>query len=114
MCNEYLPTPYSGLSLGVKQNSVQVWDRLEERFHKRLALWKKKCISKGVSLSHKKHFIRHAHLHYVSIMLTKGCKFHVGKNPKGFSLSREPSEEIPFGKLETCMFDQIEGCPRNS
>lgn len=41
-------------------------------------------------------------------MLTKGCKFHIGKNPKGFSLrSREPSEEIPFGKLENCMFEQI-------
>lgn len=37
---EALPSSYLGLLLGAPHNSVVVWDGLE-RFHKRLALWKR-------------------------------------------------------------------------
>ena len=33
-----LPSTYLGLSLGMKHNSLQVWDGVEERFRKKLAL----------------------------------------------------------------------------
>ena len=36
-----------GLPLGVHHNSVAVWDGIEESFHKRPTLWKRKYISKG-------------------------------------------------------------------
>ena len=42
-----LPTTYLGLPLGAKHNSQRVWDGVEERFRKRLALWKRQYISKG-------------------------------------------------------------------
>ena len=42
-----LPTTYLGLPLGAKHNSTRVWDRVEEKFRKRLALWKRQYISKG-------------------------------------------------------------------
>ena len=42
-----LPASYLGLSLGAPHNSIAVWDPIEERFWKRLALWKCQFISKG-------------------------------------------------------------------
>ena len=36
-----LPASYLGLPLGAPHNSTVVWDPIEERFHKRLALWKR-------------------------------------------------------------------------
>ena len=36
----------------------------------------------------KKHFIKSAHIHYVSFLLTKGCKVEIGENPKGLPLGR--------------------------
>ena len=41
-----LPTTYLGLlPLGAKHNSTTIWDGVEERFRKRLALWKRQYIS---------------------------------------------------------------------
>ena len=36
-----LPTSYLGLPLGAAHNSVVAWDGVEERFRKRLAMWKR-------------------------------------------------------------------------
>ena len=35
-----LPSTYLGLLLGTHYNSSRVWDWVEERFRKRLAMWK--------------------------------------------------------------------------
>ena len=42
-----LPSTYLGLPLGAPLKSVVVWDGVEERMRKRLALWKRQFISKG-------------------------------------------------------------------
>ena len=42
-----LPTIYLGLPLGAPYKSSRVWERVEERFQKRLALWKRQYFSKG-------------------------------------------------------------------
>ncbi|KAL6321191.1 hypothetical protein AAG906_015535 [Vitis piasezkii] len=42
-----LPSTYLGLPLGAPHKSVVVWDGVEERMKKRLALWKRQFISKG-------------------------------------------------------------------
>ena len=42
-----LPSTYLGLPLGAPYNSRRVWEGVEERFQKRLALWKKQYLSKG-------------------------------------------------------------------
>ncbi|RVW54974.1 hypothetical protein CK203_096317 [Vitis vinifera] len=46
-----LPTTYLGLPLGAPYNSLVAWDGVEERFRKRLALWKRQCILKGGRLT---------------------------------------------------------------
>ena len=46
-----LPTECLGLPLGVRHKTISLWDRVEERFLKRLALWKMQYISKGGRLT---------------------------------------------------------------
>ena len=41
------PTVYLGLPLGAPNKTSSVWDGVEERMRKRLALWKRQYISKG-------------------------------------------------------------------
>ena len=42
-----LLTTYFGLPLGMRCNSVSIWDGLEERLMRKLANWKRQQISKG-------------------------------------------------------------------
>ncbi|RVW20562.1 putative ribonuclease H protein [Vitis vinifera] len=42
-----LPSTYLGLPLGASHKSMRVWDGVEERMRKRLALWNRQFISKG-------------------------------------------------------------------
>ena len=46
-----LPSTYLGLPLGVPSNSIAVWDGVDERFWKKLTLWKRQYISKGGKLT---------------------------------------------------------------
>ena len=42
-----LPSQYLGLPLGAPNRATSVWDGVEERVRRRLALWKRQYISKG-------------------------------------------------------------------
>ena len=42
-----LPSTYIGMLLGAPFKFVVTWDGVEERFHKRLAIWKHRFIFKG-------------------------------------------------------------------
>ena len=42
-----LPSQYMGLPLGAPNKAHSVWDGVEERVRRRLALWKRQYISKG-------------------------------------------------------------------
>ena len=42
-----LPTSYLGIPLGAIHKSMAVWDGVEERFRRRLAMWKRQFISNG-------------------------------------------------------------------
>ena len=46
-----LPTTYLGLPLEASYKSTRVWDTVEERFKKRLSLWKRQYLSKGGRLT---------------------------------------------------------------
>ncbi|RVW22024.1 putative ribonuclease H protein [Vitis vinifera] len=46
-----LPTSYLGLPLGAPYKATRVWDTVEERFRKRLSLWKRQYLSKGGHLT---------------------------------------------------------------
>ena len=42
-----LPTVYLGLPLGAHHKALSMWDGVEEKMRRRLALWKRQYISKG-------------------------------------------------------------------
>ena len=46
-----LSTTYLGLPLGSRQTLINVWDGVEEKFRRKLALWKRQYISKGGRLT---------------------------------------------------------------
>ena len=46
-----LPTTYLGMPLGAPFKSITVWDGVEERFRRRLSMWKRQYLSKGGRLS---------------------------------------------------------------
>ena len=46
-----LPSSYLGLPLGAPHNLIAAWDGIDERFTKRLNLWKRQYISKGGRLT---------------------------------------------------------------
>ena len=84
-----LPTTYLGLPLGAPFNSLVAWDGVEERFHKRLVLWKIQYISKGGKLTLIRSTLSNfANLLFVSFPDAKDCGVKVGKNPKGLPMGR--------------------------
>ena len=46
-----LLTTYLGLPLGMRHNATEAWDVVEEKFRKKLVLWKRQHISKGGRLT---------------------------------------------------------------
>ena len=46
-----LPTTYLGVPLGMQRQSTSVWNGVEERFRRELAIWKRQYISKGGRLT---------------------------------------------------------------
>ena len=42
-----LPVKYLGLPLGARHKALSMWDGVEERMRRRLALWKRQYLSKG-------------------------------------------------------------------
>ena len=46
-----LPTSYLGLPLGASFKSPRVWDVVEERFRKKLIMWKRQYLPKGGRLT---------------------------------------------------------------
>ena len=70
-----LPSTYLRLPLEARQNAIIVWDGAEERFHRRLAVWKSQYISKGGRLT----LIR-------STLSSLPLYLLFGENPKGLPL----------------------------
>ncbi|RVW60190.1 hypothetical protein CK203_088213 [Vitis vinifera] len=63
-----LPTSYLGLPLGASFKSSRVWDVVEERFRKRLFLWKRQYLSKWRRLYlDQKDLIKSSNLFHVSL-----------------------------------------------
>ncbi|KAL6345965.1 hypothetical protein AAG906_025245 [Vitis piasezkii] len=65
-----LPSVYLGLPLGAHHKAISMWDGVEERMRRRLALWKRQFISKAENHPHQEHIGQHSNL---SIVLF-GCQ----------------------------------------
>ena len=62
-----LPTSYLGLPLGASFKSPRVWDMVEERFRKRLSMWKRQYLFKGKRLTWIKNTLSSLLIYFMSI-----------------------------------------------
>ena len=75
-----LPSTYLGLPLGIRCNSLQVWDGVEERFRKKLAMWTRRYISKGGRLTLIKSTLTSMPIYTMSLFwIPKGVKARLEK-----------------------------------
>ena len=62
-----LPSSYLGLPLDAHFKTVSIWDNVKERFRKRLALWKRQCISKGKRLTSIRSTLSSMSIYFMSL-----------------------------------------------
>ena len=62
-----LPMSYLGLPLGAKHKDLGVWDLIEERYRKRLAVWKTQYISKGGRITLIRSTLSNLPIYYLSL-----------------------------------------------
>ena len=80
-----LPSTYLGVRLGMRRNSLQVWDEVEERFRKKLALWKRLYISKGGRLALIKGTLSNMQIYTMSLFrIPKRVKSRLEKIQRDF------------------------------
>ena len=80
-----LPTDYLGLPLGSKHKASYLWDGVEERLRKRLALWKRQYISKGGRLTLIKGTLSNMPTYLMSFFrLPRRVKLRLGKIQRDF------------------------------
>ncbi|RVW93472.1 Molybdenum cofactor sulfurase [Vitis vinifera] len=64
-----LPISYLGLPLGASFKSSWVWDAVEERFKKRLTMWKRQYLSKGGRLTLIKSILSSLLIYFMSLFV---------------------------------------------
>ena len=65
----YIPSCYLGLLLGAAFKSSRVWEVIKERFQKRLALWKKRDLSKERRLTLVKSTLSSLPIYFMSLFI---------------------------------------------
>ena len=80
-----VPSTYVCLPLGTRQNSVRIWEGIEERFRRRLTAWKRQYISKGGRLTLIKNTLSNLPIYLLSLFrLPKGVKCRLKKIQREF------------------------------
>ena len=91
-----LPTSYLGLPFGAPYKSTRVWDIVEERFRKRLSLWKRQCLSKGGRLTLVKSTLSSLLTYFLSLfVIPKRVCTRLEKIQRDFLWGRDALENRP-------------------
>nr|CAN74005.1 hypothetical protein VITISV_006236 [Vitis vinifera] len=99
-----LPSTYLGFPLGAPHKSVVVWDGVEERMWKKLALWKRQFTSKGGRISLIRSTILSMPIYLISVMrMPRVVKLRLKKIQRDFlwgggALEKRPHLVKKFGK----------------
>ena len=106
-----LPSTYLGRPLGAPFKSVAIWDGVDGRFRKRLAMWKRQYISKGGRITFDQEYaVQLAYLPYVYFSITQGVRIRLEQIQRDFlwgggTLVRRPH----LVRWTTICFDKRKG-----
>ena len=82
-----LLSSYLGLPLGASHKFLAVWDGIEEKYRKRLALWKWQYISKGGRLTLIKSVLSNTPMYYLSLLrISRKVKLRLERIRRDFLL----------------------------
>ena len=85
-----LPSSYLGLPLGAAHKSVAVWDGVDERFWKRLAMWKRQFISKGGRFTLIRSTLSSMPIYFMSLLhMPQVIRLRLEKIQRDFLLSEQ-------------------------
>ncbi|RVW15066.1 putative ribonuclease H protein [Vitis vinifera] len=80
-----LPSTYLGMPLGAPFKSVAAWDGIEERFRKKLAMWKRQYISKGGRITLVRSTLSNLPIYFMSIFqMPRAVRIRLEKIQKDF------------------------------
>ena len=106
-----LPTTYLGLPLRAPHNLVSMWDVIEERFRKRLSLWKRQFLSKGGRLTLLRNTLSSLLVYLMSLFrLLRKVKLRLERIQRDFLWGGGSLEKKPhLVKWSTMCFDKKQG-----
>ena len=106
-----LPSSYLRLPLGVAHKLVVVWDGVEERFRKRLAMWKRQFISKGGRITLIRSTLSSMPIYLMSLVrLPRVVRLRLEKIQRDFIWGGGGLEKKPYlVKWEVVCFDKRKG-----
>ena len=91
-----LPSIYLGMPLGAPFKSIGVWDGIEERFRKKLAMWKQQYISKGGRITLIRSTLSNLPIYFMSIFqLPRAVRMRLEKMQKDFLWGGGALEQKP-------------------
>ncbi|RVW45235.1 LINE-1 retrotransposable element ORF2 protein [Vitis vinifera] len=80
-----LSSTYLGMPLGAPFKSIGVWDGIDERFRKRLAMWKRQYISKGGRITLIRSTLSNLPIYFMSIFhLPRAVRMRLDKIQRDF------------------------------
>ncbi|WKA02600.1 hypothetical protein VitviT2T_020769 [Vitis vinifera] len=89
-----LPSTYLGMSLGAPFKCVAAWDGIEERFRKKLAMWKRRYISKGGRITLVRSTLSNLPIYFMSIFqMPRVVRIRLEKIQRDFLWGGGPLEQ---------------------
>ncbi|RVW69522.1 Aspartic proteinase-like protein 2 [Vitis vinifera] len=91
-----LPSTYLGMPLGAPFKSSGVWDGIEERFKRRLAMWKRQYISKGGRITLIRSTLSNLPIYFMSIFqIPRAVRIRLEKIQRDFLWGGGALEQKP-------------------
>ncbi|RVW33932.1 putative ribonuclease H protein [Vitis vinifera] len=108
-----LPSTYLGMPLGAPFKSVAAWDGIEERFRKKLAMWKHQYISKGGRITLVRSTLSNLPIYFMSIFqMPRVVRIRLEKIQRDFlwgggTLEQKPHLVWRFANERKALWNQV-------
>lgn len=104
------PSSYLRLPLGAPHKSMAVWDRVEKRFQKRLAMWKRRFISKRKRITPIRSTLSSMSIYSMSLLhMTRVVRLRLEKIQRNFLCGGRLERKPHFVKWVIVCLDKRNG-----